>query len=83
MVGTAVKLTACPVQIVVADGVIFTEGVVVGNTMIVKLFEVVIIGDAQAAFDVIAQETTSPLSKVFVLNIAEFVPAFTPFNFHW
>ena len=43
---------------------------------------VAVVGLAQVAFDVSTQVTTCPLVKAFVVNVGEFVPAFTPATFH-
>jgi hypothetical protein len=43
---------------------------------------VAVVGDMQAAFEVIVTETTSLFVKVVEVNVLEFVPAFAPFTSH-
>src|SRR5262245_31424492 len=45
--GVAVKITLAPVQIVVADATILTEGTTAGLTVIVTTFELAVCGNAQ------------------------------------
>ena len=59
-----------------------TDGVNDEFTTIVIPALVAVKGLAQAELDVITQVTTSPFVKLEVVNVAEFVPAFTPFTFH-
>lgn len=43
---------------------------------------VAIKGLAQDELEVITQETICPFVIVVLVKVAEFVPTFTPFNFH-
>jgi hypothetical protein len=58
------------------------EGTRVAFTVIVIPLLVAEVGLAQGEFEVITQVTTSLFTKVVVVNVAELVPAFTPFTFH-
>jgi hypothetical protein len=53
------KVTDVPLQIVVDDVLILTVGVTAAFTAIVIAFEVAVVVDAQSAFEVITQVTTS------------------------
>ena len=81
-VGVAVKVTLVPIQIVVADAAIPTEGVTDVVTAIVTLLDVAVVGDAQAALEVMITFTISPLANAVVVYVAAFVPALTPFTCH-
>jgi hypothetical protein len=63
-VGVGVNVTDVPAQIVVADAIIFTDGVTVLTTLIVITFEVAVGIVAHGAVDVITQVTMSALAKV-------------------
>lgn len=69
MVGVAVKVTDAPAQ----DGLlpdvtaIDTAGTTTGFTVIVMLFDVAVVGDAHAAFDVSTQVTICPVVSVVVV----------------
>ena len=82
MVGVAVNVTDAPEQIVVALAAIETAGTTDALTVIVMLFEVAVIGEAQLAFEVRITVTTSPLFKVVLVNDVEFVPTLPPFTCH-
>ena len=79
----AVNVAVEPLHITVVPVAIETVGVTLAFTVIVTLFEVAVATEVQAAFDVKTQETICPFVKVLVVNVALFVPAFTPFTFHW
>ena len=67
----------------VAFDTIFTEAGKLGFTVIEILFDVA--GEPVkhgVAFDVITTLTASLFASVVVVNVALFVPAFTPFSFH-
>ena len=81
-VGVAVKVTLVPVQIVVADAIIFTVGVISGFTVIDMLLLVTDAGEAQDALLVIITFTLLPLVKVLVVKVLLLVPALTPFTCH-
>ena len=59
-----------------------TAGVTTGFIVIVIPLLVAVVGLAQAELDVITQVITCPLVKAVVVNVDEFVPAFTPSTFH-
>ena len=84
MVSVAVKVTDDPAQVGFTPDVIAidTEGTSTGFTVIVMPVLVAVTGLAQVAFDVRTQVTICPFVKVVVVNVAEFVPALTPFTFH-
>jgi hypothetical protein len=58
------KVTDVPLQIVVDDVLILTVGVTAAFTAIVIAFEVAVVVDAQSAFEVITQVTTSLFANV-------------------
>ena len=80
--GVAVKLTLCPEQIEVEEAVIDTEGVTDEATVMVMVFEVAVVGEAQAALEVIVTVTWSPLARELDEKLALLVPTFTPLTFH-
>ena len=80
--GVAVKLTVAPAQIVVADAVIDTLGVTAAFTVIVMVFDVSFVFDAQATLLVNTQENTSLLLMVEVDKVALFVPTNVVFLNH-
>ena len=71
-----------PEQIVLAEAVTFTVGVLVLFTVMVKAFELDVEDVAQATLLVSKHETTSLLAKVVLVNVGLFVPAFAPLTFH-
>lgn len=83
LVGVEVNVTLVPVQIC-PDGTAETDtdGVTVGVTDIVIVFEVAVVGETQAAFEVIITVTLSPLLNVVDVNVDP-VPALLPFTCHW
>jgi hypothetical protein len=82
LVGVAANVTLLPEQIDVDDALIKTEGVtelvVIVTTLLVAVGVVV-----QLAFEVMSTLTWSPFASVLDVNVAAFVPAFTPFICHW
>ena len=76
------KLTVAPAQIVVADAVIDTLGVTAAFTVIVIVFDVSFVFDAQATLLVNTQENTSLLLIVDVDKVALFVPTTVVFLNH-
>ncbi len=82
-VGVAVKVTACPEQMLDALALTVTAGVTAGDTTIVMLFEPILAGVAQAAFDVNTQLTTSPFTNDVDEKVGVLLPLFVPFTFHW
>ena len=81
-VGVAVKVTACPEQMLDALALTVTAGVTAGDTTIVMLLEAILAGVAQAAFDVNTQLTTSPFTNDVDENVGVLLPLFDPFTFH-
>lgn len=77
------NVTDVPLQIVVEDVLILTVGVTAAFTAIVIALEVAVVVDAQSAFELITQVTTSLFANVEVAKVTAFVPAFEPFTFHW
>ena len=76
------KLTVAPAHIVVADAVIDTLGVTAAFTVIVIVFDVSFVFDAQATLLVNTQENTSLLLIVDVDKVALFVPTTVVFLNH-
>jgi hypothetical protein len=72
-----------PPHIVVALAAILKLGVTFGLITAVTAFEVAVVVLAQIAFEVSTQVTIAPFAKVELTKVALFVPAFTPFTFHW
>ena len=85
MVGVAVKVTDAPDALGLLPAVmaIATEGTTDGFTPMVMLLLVAVGVVAQARLEVSTHETIWPLVSVVVVKAALFVPAFTPFTFHW
>ena len=81
MVGVAVNVTDVPEQIDVDDAFTDTDGVTALAVIVIGVL-VAVVGLAHAAVDVMITVTTSPLFKLLVVNVAEFVPAFVPFTCH-
>jgi len=81
LVGVALNVILLPTQIEVEEALIETDGVtelvVIVTTLLVAV-EVV----AQLAFDVIITVTWSLFASELEVNVAELVPAFTPFTCH-
>lgn len=81
-VAVAVKVTAVPAQILVLLDVMAIVGVTAVLTFIVKLFDVAVVGVAQAEDEVSTQLTTAPLVNEDEVNVALLVPLLTVFTFH-
>jgi len=64
LVGTAVKVTCEPEQVGLLSTEIETDGVTVGVTLIVIVFELAVAGLAQLALEVSTHAITSPLAKL-------------------
>ena len=75
------KVTLVPEQIEVELAVIETEGVTVLVVMAIT-FEVAVDVVVQLAFEVMITVTWSLLARELVVNVEEFVPAFTPLICH-
>ena len=82
MVGVAVNVTDCPVQMVDVAVAIDTDGVTDAVTVMVIVFDVAVTGVAQVAFDVIITVTKSELFNVVEVKVEEFVPTLPPFTCH-
>jgi hypothetical protein len=67
LVGVAVKLTATPLQMAVADAAMATIGVTEFETVTVIAFELAVATDAQVELEVSTQVTTSPFANVDVV----------------
>ena len=77
------KVTDVPLQIVFDEVLILTVGVTAAFTAIVTALEVTVEVEAQSAFEVITQVTTSLFAKVEEAKVTAFVPEFEPLTFHW
>jgi hypothetical protein len=77
-----VKVTGVPSQKSLIEAVIFTVGVTAALTVMVMLFDVAAVGDAQDSDEVMVQLTTSPFAKLVEVKVLLFEPAFTPFTTH-
>jgi len=78
-----VKVTLVPEQIVDEVAETATEGTTVVLTIIVTGVDVAVVGEAQAAPEVITQVTTSPLFRVPLVYVALLEPTLEPLSFHW
>jgi hypothetical protein len=82
-VGVAVNVTSVPAHTEDAEAPTTTAGVTALLIVIVTAFEVAVATDAQAAFEVSTQVTTSLLAKVVDAYVVLLVPTLLPFTFHW
>lgn len=80
--GVAVKVTDVPLQIVVAEALIVTDGVAPGLTVILMALDDAVAGLAQADDEVSWQVTTSLLLSVAEVKVALLLPTLLPFTFH-
>jgi hypothetical protein len=80
-VGVAVNVTLVPAQIEVDEALMETDGVTAFVDMVMTLL-VAFVVEVQLALDVMITLTWSPLARVLDVNIAVFVPAFTPLICH-
>lgn len=76
------KETGLPEQIVPGT-VNLNAGATLGLTVMVRLFEVAVAGDAQLALDVMVQVTTWPFVRADVEKVSLFVPTLVAPIFHW
>jgi hypothetical protein len=67
LIAVALKVTEVPAQIVVAEAPMIVDGVTDGLTVIVMVFEVAAVGEAQLSEVVIIQLTLSLLARPVVL----------------
>jgi hypothetical protein len=84
LVGVAVKVNKLPAQpgLLPEVNAIVTDGVTVVVLFTVIVPEVAVEVVTQDELEVITQLITSPFVNVELVNVALFVPAFTPFTFH-
>ena len=75
------KVTLIPEQIEVDDALIETDGVTEVVVMVITLLVAVDVV-VQLALEVMITLTWSPLASVLEVNVAELVPALTPFTCH-
>lgn len=84
MVELAVKVTAVPEQMVLADAVIATVGVTLGVTCIVIALDVAVALLIQVALEVTTQRITLPLARAPGLKVALLAPDWlTLLMLHW
>ena len=81
LVAVAVKVTLVPAQIEVAEALMDTDAVTALVERVMMLL-VVFAVEVQLALEVMITLTWSPLASVLDVNIAVFVPAFTPLICH-
>ena len=82
LVDAAVKVTLFPEQIEVDDAVMDTDGV---TDVVVMLITLLVAVDVvvQLALETMIKVTWSPFARLLDVNVAELVPALTPFICHW
>ena len=80
-VGLAVNVTLVPAQIEVDEALMETDGVTAFAETVMTLL-VAFAVEMQLALDVMITLTWSPLASVLDVNVAAFVPAFTPLICH-
>jgi hypothetical protein len=83
LVAVPLKFTVELAQTELEPVLMVMVGVAVEPTVMVIVFELAVTGDAQAAFEVSAQDTTSLLLSVELVNDELLVPALLPFICHW
>lgn len=85
LVGVAVNVIDAPAQVGLEPVVsaILTAGADGVVTVIVIALDVAGLPNTPLWFEVITHVTTSPDAKVEELYVAELVPTFVPFTFHW
>ena len=84
LAGVAVKVTDVPGHMAPEGrAAILTLAGRFGLTTMVTVFDVAGFPVTHVAFEVITTETTSLLIRVVEEKVGLFVPAFTPFTFHW
>jgi hypothetical protein len=82
LVGVAVKVTLVPAQIGFAEAAMLTLAGKTGFTVMVMVFEVAGLPEAQGAFEVITTETVFPLAKAALVYVGLLVPTLAPFSLH-
>jgi hypothetical protein len=83
LVGVAVKVTLVPPQIEVAEAPTETAGTTLEFTVMVTMFEVAEVGEAQPSEELIIQLTTSPCAKEALDQLGLLLPTLLPFSSHW
>lgn len=81
MTGLAVKVTFVPEHIVEALALMDTEGVTDEFTVMVTVFEVAVVGEAQLTLEVMIQLIASPFTRALEVYVAP-LPAFDPLSSH-
>jgi hypothetical protein len=84
LVGVAVNVQpeAAHAGLLPVVSAMLTDGVTTGFTVMVMLFDVAVVEDAQAAFEVITQLTTSLLASELLLYVEAPLPTLLPLSFH-
>jgi hypothetical protein len=83
LTGVAVKVMLLPWHIVVLGALMVTEGVTIVFTVMVKLFEVAVVGEAQETEEVSTQVKTSLFTIEVVVYVADVAPLMLlPFLLH-
>ena len=82
LTGVAVKDTDCPAQMELEEAAMLTCGLTEEAVMVMVLEEAVGVAE-QRALEVITTDTWSASASDEEVKVAELVPAFTPFTFHW
>lgn len=83
MTGVAVKITVVPVQIApVGVAAMDTLAARVFTTVMVRVFEVAVVPEEQAAFEVTVQVTVLLFASALLVNVALLVPLGTPLTDH-
>jgi len=81
--GVAAKVMLLPIQMFVADACTVTEGTRAGFAFSLILFDVAVGLVTQVTVEVISTYTLSVPEIDVLVKVLLFVPAFTPFTFHW
>jgi hypothetical protein len=71
-----------PEHMVEAVTLIETDGTTTGFTVMVILFDVDVMGEAQVTVELISQFTTSPFSNPALIYVVLLAPTFPPLSFH-
>jgi hypothetical protein len=81
-VGVAVNVTDVPLQMVVCEAEIETEGVTLGFTVMLMVLLLAVAGEAQVVLEVMVTCTFAPFVKLLDVKVGELVPAAEPFTVH-
>ena len=84
MLGVAVKVFEAPEHVGLEPELkaMLTLGAIAAVMVMVKPFDVAVVGEGHVALDVITQVTTCPLVNEDEVNVALLVPALVPFTCH-